>query len=244
MAARITAAVGDPAALLAIAIELNAALSVADAQLVALEKRRESERARKRHQRHGKSRDVTGQDGTSGAVSPLPMVSLLPPTPPNNTSLPLSPSRLDDSTRAGEELDEGGEGQRYPVSPAIMAGHYGSVIRGAMTDEEWQLVERFLATRPPAQQGDWLREIAKLIGPASGCTPADVECALSDALLLAAPLRSAHALRAFVRTSRDERRRESQPPPSRATSGESPYLTPEMRRWAAEQDAKDAKERV
>ncbi len=55
---------------------------------VALEARRASDRDRKARQRHGKSRDITGQDGTnqdSPAPSPSPLV------PPSQTLPPIIP---------------------------------------------------------------------------------------------------------------------------------------------------------
>ena len=93
-AARIAAASGDASALLALAIELaqeNARLA-AEADVLARRRQRDAERkreARASEDVHGQAR--TGMDSADGSPSPRP--SLLPPTPPNNSSLPPNPSK-------------------------------------------------------------------------------------------------------------------------------------------------------
>lgn len=112
VAARIAAAAGDASALLSLAIELaneNARLAGHAAALEeAEEERKASQAARKRKQRHGTSRDVTGQSVTErdsagqDGTPPSPSPSLLPPTPPNNSSSPPSPAS---SSVASEDFD-------------------------------------------------------------------------------------------------------------------------------------------
>lgn len=112
VAARIAAAAGDASALLSLAIELaneNARLAGHAAALEEAERERKRAAADKKYrQRHGVSRDVPGQEGTSGDIggpsSPSSPPSLLPPTPPNNSS-PSSPPSPASSAAAGEDFD-------------------------------------------------------------------------------------------------------------------------------------------
>jgi hypothetical protein len=64
--------------------------------------------------------------------------------------------------------------------------------------DHWPDVRRFLESRKRETRPAWIREMAKLIGPGSQFSSADLAGACADALALEEPLSGPHALRAFI----------------------------------------------
>lgn len=96
-----------------------------------------------------------------------------------------------------------------------------SSLRARLTADEWQDVQRFLASRAVRTHAAWLREMLKLIGPGSQFAPSDLAGTCSDALALDEPLGGPHALRAFIAKKRDERLGHSASSPSAPARGQS-----------------------
>lgn len=94
----------------------------------------------------------------------------------------------------------------------------------ASLNGQWPDVEAFLRSRKVRAWPAWLTEMAKVIGPGSSCTPADLAGACVDAMALDNPIDGPHALRAFVDKRRRERRKaargdEDDAPPARSPVG-------------------------
>lgn len=104
--------------------------------------------------------------------------------------------------------------------------------------EHYPAVARFLDERPPARRAEWAADLLRLMGPATGNLPEDLARACTDGALADPPVTNARTLRIFVASSREERLRGIKPAASARPSAE--FVTPEARRWAAEQDAKEA----
>jgi hypothetical protein len=202
-ASKIAAAAGDPAVLLALAIELaqeNASLAERAAGLEAAEVERKAKQNRRvRRHRHGGDGNVTSRDETlqsvtqrvvtdgnvseRDATAPLPPApSLLSPTPPNNPSSPPIPA-AQLSTREVEP-EESRLLNRIPVAAAV--------------------VRRMLDGFAGVQRTSWVGRLHGVLDRPPHPTDAELHDALEDMLTKPRDQWGPRFLRACVESIRQE----------------------------------------
>jgi hypothetical protein len=150
--------------------------------------------------------------GIRAPLSPAPSSSF--PTPHITPSSPPLPGS-NTTPRAREAKPTGDQREAAKMRERIRAALDATallILDGLpeQTGEHWPEVDRFLVSRSAHTWPAWLREFAKLLGPATGFVGADLATACADALALDEPLGGPHALRAFVEKARASRREQQQ----------------------------------
>lgn len=201
MAARIAAAAGDAAALLALAIELAQENARLAGEAAILGERRKRDADRKRH-RPQTSEEIHGTPLTSGDVAgdsvepPPPSVSLLSPTPPNNPSTPPTPTSSSAGAGTPVALDTPDEREFYrEIASPVFVG----------------VATRFLADKSATARVAWIGRFRGAMSRTPHPTAQELADALEDLMANEDPQNWAPTLfRVYVGRVRRDKVREAE----------------------------------